>query len=246
MRTPLSGIMGMLELAECCTSMEDMRRHVQEARKASSLLKGLLDDAFDVTRLEHSGCALDMGPVSLPALSRTCISIVRVEAKRKRIELQLQIDEAVEAACECTGDARRLCDVMINLLGNAVKFTPEGGRVSLRLATRRSTSVDGSPPPAAGMPDGVLPLIMTVSDTGIGIRPKDHELIFTKYTKATKISAHGNGTSGFDPHAGVGLGLSICKAVVERHNGKITVDSQPGQGSTFSVLLDLTLVPPIG
>ena len=113
---------------------------------------------------------------------------------------------------------------------NAIKFTPSGGQVSLSLAERASADAD----------DDTLPLLLTVRDTGIGISPEDLNAIFLQYTKGS----HTTGSDGVDRYEGAGLGLSIVKAIVEMHNGTISVDSAgPDQGSTVRVSLDLTLAP---
>jgi signal transduction histidine kinase len=125
--------------------------------------------------------------------------------------------------------------VVLNLLTNAIKFTPHGRTVTLRLAQR--AEADGGESAVAGAPDS-LPLLLSVSDEGIGIHPNDQDLIFLKYTKATDA----RGGDGVDRHTGAGLGLSICKAIVDKHNGQMSVESALGAGSTFRVSLDLPLV----
>ena len=117
-----------------------------------------------------------------------------------------------------------------NLVGNAIKFTPNNGRVSVRLATRSS--------PSAVLAN-TLPLLLKVSDSGIGIHPDDIDRIFLKYSKATDARS----ADGVDRHGGAGLGLSISQAIVELHGGTISVHSDWGHGAAFSVKVDLPLVP---
>ena len=222
--------MGMLQLATLAPESEK-QGFVDRALAASALLTALLDDTLDVTRLEHGRAILNVGPISLPALARSCIELVQPSAAPKHIELKLHVEEEVASAGECVGDARRLTQVLLNLLNNAIKFTPNHGSVHLGLATRREPAAD----------PGVLPLCFSVTDTGIGIRPEDIDNVFLKYTKASD----GTGGTGVNRHAGAGLGLSISKAIVEQlHRGKITVESTPGEGSTFTVSLDLPLATP--
>jgi len=154
--------------------------------------------------------------------------------------MQMEIDEIVEAAGDCLADSRRLQQVVLNLLTNAIKFTPHGGVVVVGLTlegTAAAVAGGEAATPSARSP--TLPLLLTVRDTGIGIQATDIELVFLKYTKAT----HAQREHGVDRLAGAGLGLSICKAIVEQHHGTIGVESVPGEGSTFSVRLELPLAP---
>ena len=105
------------------------------ALEANTLLKQLLDDTFDATRFEQGRCRLNIGRVALPALARLCVGLVLPSAARKGISLQLRVEDAVEQATECFGDHLRLQQVVLNLLTNAIKFTPDGGHVLLSLAT---------------------------------------------------------------------------------------------------------------
>ena len=228
MRTPLNGIQGMLQLAKLRGDMGEVQGYIDRSLLACEHLAALLDDTLDVKRLEQGRAILNVGALSLPALARSCIELAQPAAARKRIELDVHIEEEVASAGPCEGDARRLTQVLLNLLTNAVKFTPDGGRVSLSLATR----------PGPGAKNDALPLMIRVRDTGIGIAPDDIERVFLKYTKAAHAERD---EPGVDRHAGAGLGLSICKAIVEQHRGKIGVESTPGEGSTFTIILDLPL-----
>jgi signal transduction histidine kinase len=229
MRTPLNGIVGFLELAKHCSTVEKSHTYVGSALSAAKILERLLDDTLNVTRLEQGRISLDVNAIAVPALSRRCIELVRPMAQAKSIELLVDMEEAVETASECFGDERRLTQVLLNLLSNAIKFTPVAGCVRLGVALHHDET--------GGLPSSVLPLVLTVSDNGIGIHASDLENVFLKYVKGTDAS----GGHGIDRHAGAGLGLSISKAIVELHQGTLTVQSTWGEGSTFRVRLDLPL-----
>ena len=190
----------MLQLARLRRDPAEIKSFIRRSLTAGHLLEGLLDDTLDLTRLEQGRAILNVGPLSPPALARNCIELVEPAAARKHIELVLHIEEAVASAGTCEGDARRLTQVLLNLLNNAIKFTPTYGMVSLGLATRKPSGPGAS---------NVLPLVFHVRDTGIGICAEDMERIFMKYTKATFTQCD---ELGVDRHAGAGLGLSICKA----------------------------------
>ena len=141
---------------------------------------------MDVTRFEQGLLEPKYDHVSLPKLASDCMDVVRYAADKKSIELQLLVDKVVPEAAYVLGDERRLHQLVLNLLNNAIKFTPNGGRVSLGLAMQLQPGRDAPT------------LLLTVSDTGVGIPECDLGLIFLKYTKATDSSLTSTGveTSG--------------------------------------------------
>ena len=161
------------------------------ALEANTLLKELLDDTLDVTRFEQGRCQLHLSRVSLPALARLCVGLVQPSATRKGIELRLRVEEAVETSAECLGDHLRLQQVALNLLTNAIKFTPEGGKVLLSLGTYPQPAASGTSGASQGEESAAcdqgsssapssaeLPLLLEVCDSGIGIDPEEYELLF--------------------------------------------------------------------
>ena len=138
-----------------------------------------------MTRFEQGRVELRKDHVSLPTLARWCIELMEApasDASIKGVQLKLDVDQKVEALGDCLGDKRRLQQLMLNLLHNAVKFTLSGGCVSLCLAAQPASDRPSLPPSTT------LPLLLTVIDTGIGISEKDLKLIFLKYTKAEDAS----------------------------------------------------------
>jgi len=236
MRTPLNGVFGMLQIAQRCADWAELRELLDKAETACQMLVGLLDETLDITKFEKGLVQLSSDHLSLPKLSRDCVALVCPTASTKDITLQLQIDETVEAAGDCVGDKRRLQQLFFNLLTNAIKFTPNGGRVDLCLAKRPRPASSTLPEPSSEV---MLPLLLTVKDTGVGVHKEDLDMIFLPYTKAAKNTRN---ASGIDRQAGAGLGLSICQSIARLHCGEIWAESTHGEGSTFSVKLDLPLV----
>ncbi len=136
------------------------------------------------------------------------ITLVRERATRHGITLDTAIDERLG---DFVGDERKIKQILLNLLSNAVKFTSEGGRIAIK-----AIPVDGS-------------VEISVSDTGIGIAPKDQEKIFKEFRQV--------GTADAGKHEGTGLGLTLAKRFVEMHGGRIWVKSEVGKGSTFTFTL---------
>lgn len=161
----------------------------------------LLDDTLDVTRLEQGRIHVELGRMSLPQVVRECIQMVQPSARAREIDLQLDIEDRAEAAGDCVADSRRLKQVVCNLLTNAIKFTPNHGKVQLGLAleqppaprtmaSREGAASDGavlgtatSAAAANTSAASPMPFLLTVRDTGIGIQADDIELVFLKYTK---------------------------------------------------------------
>src|SRR5262249_44439873 len=172
------------------------------------------DDLLDVSRIVSGKLQLDLRPVDLSAVVESAIDSVR-EARTKGIEVESAVDPA---AGPVWGDQTRLGQVVVNLLTNAVKFTPSGGRVTLRLARVGPHAV------------------LTVSDTGPGIAPADLPHIFERFRQA-------EGRSSRRPHTGLGLGLSIAQSIVESHKGTIAASSEGlGHGATFTVTLPMMAI----
>lgn len=210
LRSPLSAM--MLRTA----SMLSGRRGLLSApvtddiRKIDSNIRSmvaLINDFLDLARLEGAGYKIDKEPVDVNALVRVTVDDVRLLAE----ESQLTIDAVLsEDRIEIPGDRRRLAQVLTNLLSNAIKFTPGGGKVVARVRL----NVDS--------------VEITVEDTGRGIAEEALPTLFERYTRVIDPQHH---------VAGTGLGLMIVREIVEAHGGSVSVRSQRGQGSTFSVRL---------
>mgnify|MGYP000923129120 CR=1 FL=1 len=210
-RTPLQGIIGMTELALESGLTPEQHDYLASIRSCSDFLLELINDVLDFSKLQAG--KLELSPV-LFDLRDTLFSALRavaVQAHKKGLELICDVDPAAPRAV--LGDPARLHQVVMNLLSNAVKFTASG-EVVLKVVV--------SDPPEAG---GTLGLTISVRDTGVGIAPENHRLVFEAFTQADSSVSR--------THGGTGLGLTICERLVKLMKGKIWLSSQPGVGSEF-------------
>ena len=162
--------------------------------------------------MEAGRLELELGRFHLPTALDNALTLVRERATRHGITLTQTMDEGLG---DIVADERKVKQILLNLLSNAVKFTPEGGRVDL----------------TATAADGVVTI--AVSDTGVGIAPEDQAAIFEEFRQVGREDAR--------KQEGTGLGLTLAKKFVELHGGRIWVESQVGQGSTFSFTLPVRL-----
>ena len=215
-RTPMNGVLGALELLRRSALDIDQRRLVRTAASSGASLMAILNDVLDHSKIEAGKLNLTHAPFSLHALAVSVIALFRGNAEGKGLRLTLDLEpEVVEWA---VGDAQRLKQILLNLVGNAIKFT-ERGDVVLRLAPR--------PAAAAGFA-GVL---FEVRDSGIGIPPESLDGLFQPFHQVDGTRSRRRG--------GTGLGLAISQRIAEAMGGKIEVKSRPGQGSRFRFALTL-------
>ena len=209
LRTPLNSILGFSSIVrEAPELSEKHREDLATVCRSGEHLLGLIDDVLDTAKIEAGRVTLNLAPFDLHALVSACVVMMRVRAFEKGLALFLQIDPGVPLFVR--SDAGRLRQVLINLIGNAVKFT-ERGSVTVR--------VDAGPADSSG---NIL-LILEVEDTGIGIAPEDQAQIFDVFVQAGQLSAQ----------KGTGLGLSITQQFVHLMGGSIHVESSLGKGSLF-------------
>ena len=223
LRTPLTAVIGFGEVlrdqhfgllgekqAEYVGNIIDSGRHLLE----------IINDILDLAKVDSGSESLDQRRFSLKGFLTSCLSLVGERARRNGIVLNLEMaDDAMIKA-----DPRKLKQVMINLLGNALKFTPEGGTISVIVEVRRDALISAEPGAAVARE-----VVIMVRDTGIGIRPDDMPRLFEKFTQFENSLSR--------KHEGTGLGLALAKRLVELHGGTIRVQSKVGFGSTFSVTL---------
>jgi CheY-like chemotaxis protein len=209
-RTPLNGILGMTGLLLDTALTAEQTTYVKAAKVSGEALLSLIDEVLDFSKIEAGRLELEPRPFSLAALVEEAVELLAPRAHAKGLSLASDFDESLPA--EMIGDATRLRQVLLNLAGNAIKFTERGG-----------IAVTVGPGP-----DGV---VIAVRDTGIGIAPAEQARIFLEFEQAESGAARTFG--------GTGLGLAISKRIVERMGGSIALDSAPGRGSTFRVSLPL-------
>ena len=225
-RTPLNAVLGLTDLLLLTDLDTDQRDYVRTAHTSGRLLLALVNDILDFSALESGRIELEQRPVALHDLLRDTVGMFDSEARRKGVALGL--DLATDVPTHVLGDETRVRQVMVNLLGNAMKFT-DSGTVSL------SARVGGTPLPGV---DGPV-LELAVRDTGLGIRPDNLDRLFQPFTQEDASTSR--------KYGGTGLGLAICRLIVERLSGTIEVESRLGEGSTFLVRLPLvTTVPSSG
>jgi signal transduction histidine kinase/DNA-binding response OmpR family regulator len=208
-RTPMNGIMGMTDLALDTELSHEQREYLEIARTSADSLLSLLNDILDFSKIEAGKLDLEALPFGLRDGLGDTMKMLALRAHQKGLELALDVDD--EVPDHLIGDLGRVRQVLVNLLGNAVKFT-EHGEVVVQVWVEATHGAD------------VL-VHFAVCDTGIGIPPEHSAKIFEAFTQADGSTTRRYG--------GTGLGLAICVQLVELMGGRIWVDSEPGIGSTF-------------
>jgi signal transduction histidine kinase/DNA-binding response OmpR family regulator len=205
-RTPMNGVLGMLELAMSTDLSPAQREYSQTAMASAESLLGMINDILDFSQIDAGHLRLRTGVFDLRERLGDVIDTIGVRARQKGLAMTLDVDDAVPHRVR--GDLARLRQVLVNLVGNAIKFT-EKGSVSLRV--RRS--------------EDASKIEFAVTDTGIGIPEQQREQIFEAFRQGDSSDTRAFG--------GAGLGLTISSGLVERMGGRIWLESEPGRGSTF-------------
>jgi len=208
-RTPMNGILGMTELTLESNLTGEQRDNLTMARNSAHRLLEILDDILDFSRIESGKLTLEAIPFDLADTAKRSVQILRLAAQAKNLDLEFKMQPGIPK--HVSGDPGRIQQVLVNLLGNAVKFT-EQGFVRLELSFRSPSS-------------GQYDIQFTVTDSGIGIRPEKQKQIFDAFTQADATTTRKFG--------GTGLGLAISSELVRMMGGRLTVDSKPNAGSPF-------------
>jgi signal transduction histidine kinase len=213
LRTPLNSILGFSEVLLGGESLSDkQQRWVSNIRTSGQRLLNLINDILDLAKIEAGKMHVRVEEFNLHDVCDGLLNMFRPMAEKKNIDLRGQIDPAIPTLRQ---DVTKLQQVLQNLLSNAVKFTPEGGRVLLRAEA------------------DARHVVLTVSDTGVGIAPEEQDLVFQKFRQSQSPLTR--------EHAGTGLGLSIVRELCKLLGGEVTLQSELGRGSTFTVRLPLQL-----
>jgi len=211
-RTPMNGVLGMLELLLKTRLAEKQRNFAENALRSGKSLLGLINDILDFSKIESNKLKLERAPFSISGTVDDALQVVASDARRKNLRL---ITEIPQIRHQLIGDEQRLRQILINLIGNAVKFTDKG-EVIIRL-TKTAEYKTG------------IQLKFEISDTGIGIEPKALPYIFNDFTQQDDSTTRKFG--------GTGLGLAITKQLVNMMGGEIFAQSTPNMGSTFWITL---------
>jgi len=221
LRTPLNAVLGL------CEALQEQvygRLNEKQLRALSSIeesgrhLLALINDILDLSKIEAGKLKLEISPVAVESICQASLRLINQIAHKKQLKISSSFDNALTTIHV---DGRRLKQILVNLLSNAVKFTAEGGAIGLEVAGNIK------PCPAGLAGHGVMHF--TVWDTGIGISPQEMERLFQPFVQLDSSLSR--------QYPGTGLGLALVRRLVEMHGGDITVESEPGKGSRFTVSL---------
>jgi signal transduction histidine kinase len=213
LRTPLNAIIGFSEvLAERMFGdvNDKQAEYLQDILESGRHLLSLINDILDLSKIEAGHMELEVADFHLPSAIDNALTLVRERATRRGITLGSTIDERLGLI---RGDERKVKQVLLNLLSNALKFTPEGGRIAVRAALNEGRAE------------------VSVTDTGVGIAPEDYEAVFEEFRQVGTADKKVEGT---------GLGLALSQKFVQLHGGRLWVESQVGVGSTFTFTLPMS------
>ena len=215
LRTPLSAILGFSELMKAGLIGELTEQQIEYSEdiyESGVHLLSLIDDILDLSKIEASSMEFEYADVDLIPLVESSVLFIREKVINKSLKLSIEIEDNLDTIY---ADKMRIKQVLINLLGNAFKFTPEGGAITLHAAKSEK-----------GPEDSMEFAEISIEDTGIGIKDEDISKLFEPFQQLE--------SSYTKEHEGTGLGLALCRKIVESHGGKIWVESEFGKGSRFT------------
>jgi signal transduction histidine kinase/CheY-like chemotaxis protein len=211
-RTPLNGILGMADLLRDTTLSAEQTAYLKAVKTSGETLLTLIDEILDFSKIEAGRLDLAARPFALEPFVEEAVELLGPRAQAKGLEICCYVDERLPA--HVVGDAARLRQVLFNLAGNAIKFTEQGGVSIIVEPAERADEI-----------------AISVRDTGIGISAEDRSRVFLEFEQADSSSTR--------KYGGTGLGLTISKRIVESMGGAISLESTPGEGSTFRVIIPL-------
>ena len=219
LRTPMNSIIGMTTIGLTGTDIDRKDYSLRKINDASKHLLGIINDILDISKIEAGKFEISEMRFNFARMIQRIVGVVNIRADEKMQNLMVYIDEAIPTVLY--GDDQRLAQVLTNLLGNAIKFTPDNGTIGLNAYF-------------SGEENGTCTIKFTVTDTGIGISPEQQAHLFQSFNQAES-----NTTRKF---GGTGLGLTISKDIIEMMGGKIWIDSELGRGAVFSFIVPLKRV----
>ncbi|NUN64170.1 response regulator [Pseudanabaena biceps] len=213
-RTPINGVIGMTQLLAGTDVDDEQAKYVRTIQVSGEMLLSVINDILDFSKIESGKLELENSPLDLRAVVRDIYDVQLPKAKEKHLKFEVTMQSNVPPFI--IGDVTRLRQILLNLVSNALKFTDIGSvKIGVRLVGDKTPR-----------PDYPFQLLFSVTDTGIGISDAQMQRLFQPFTQASVSTSR--------KYGGTGLGLVICQKLVETMGGKIQVDSQPDQGSTFS------------
>ncbi|MDR0302481.1 MAG: response regulator [Treponema sp.] len=215
-RTPMNSIIGMTTIGKSASNPERKDYCFEKIEEAGRHLLGVINDILDMSKIEANKLELTSAEFNFEKMFRRAVSVVSFRIEEKQQTLKVYIGNSVPKAL--IGDDQRLAQVIVNLLGNANKFTPEHGSISLEAGL-------------LGENDGICTIQIAINDTGIGISAEQQEKLFSAFHQAEPDTTR--------KYGGTGLGLAISKQIVELMGGNIWVESELGKGSTFTFTINL-------
>jgi signal transduction histidine kinase/DNA-binding response OmpR family regulator len=215
-RTPMNAIIGMIRIGRSASDIERKDYCFSKIEGASHHLLGVINDILDMSKIEANKFELAPIEFDLEKMLQRVVNVVNFRIDEKHQKLSIHIDREIPRML--IGDDQRIAQVITNLMGNAIKFTPENGSITLDARL-------------GGIGNDICTLQISVSDTGIGIKPEQQKRIFDSFEQAESSTTR--------KYGGTGLGLAISKKIVEMMGGSIWVESIPGKGSTFSFTIQL-------
>jgi signal transduction histidine kinase len=216
LRTPLNSIIGFSDVLGGIASLDDkQKRYAGNIQRSGTMLLEMINDILDLAKMEAGKMEVRPSEFKIGALVGAQCDMARPLAEKKNIDLDYDISPSLPPLKQ---DQAKVQQILNNLLSNAIKFTPDGGRISV-----------------AALQDPCGDLVLTVSDTGIGISPDDQSLVFEKFRQASGALPDGDAMTR--EYSGTGLGLSIVRELCRLLGGDVTLESELGKGSVFSVRL---------
>lgn len=237
-RTPMNGIIGMVEMLGDTELSAEQREYVDNIKVSNEHLMVIINGILDLSKVESGKMTIDSIPLNLSTLCNEVVSLFSIKARQRGLTLDYHYTESLSPYVK--GDPVRLKQIIANLVNNAIKFTREGGRVSIDVRHMDNCYCDevnktgGNKSVVNNKSDKNMTLCIEVTDTGVGIKPESLEAIFDAYDQANKFTHR--------LYGGTGLGLSVCKSLVDLMEGYIHVESRVGVGTTFRVLLPLPTI----
>jgi PAS domain S-box-containing protein len=220
LRTPMNGIIGFTDLVLTTELQKAQRDYLQNVKKSAYGLLEIINDILDFSKIEAGKLLIDHTPFKLDELIEETIDMLTLKAFEKRLEMLYQVDPTIPS--QFLGDPVRIRQIVVNLLGNAIKFTGEG---EILVTIRKTSNVYQSDNKS------FIRLAIEVKDTGIGIRREKLQKIFESFTQADSSTTR--------KYGGTGLGLTISRSLAELMGGYLTVESEPARGSVFALHLIL-------